>query len=504
MEPDVGPEPPDSLPDPDTGSFFLIGADDEEPPPRRRRGGSTSPEESPGSRRFGRNRSSDRPAPPAPKGTDSRGGPDSTNGPPSDDGPPSESDDAAPGAGIRDPGRATRLSKRSSRGAGTKDRATVRRQRRRRRRRVLAVMAISNLAVIGIGGTYALLRNRLDQIQRITVDGLAPVVTGEPVNLLLVVTDGTGTSLVALLAADMGAGPSNVVGADARSTPVATGESLSDVYRQAGPSGLVEVLGPTLGAPIHHYVEVTVGQASAVVDAVDGVLVSDEMGTGCAQIDGLAAAELLRADPTTAVVRRQTDLVTGALAAGFAAHPLEEPARLRRLLSGGLAGVAFDRSLGNGDLGAISRAVQDPGTGVSAVPVVRLPASVPVAEPVVQIRVRVLNGTDTSGVASRTALELTAAGYAIAGTGDAPAPAAITSVRAAPGRQSDADALVANLVTAASAGEDLLLVDADLELIIGDDFDGLRPGAAAPVPEVEAPAVTEAPATVIRGCAQVG
>ncbi|MCK1794714.1 LCP family protein [Streptomyces sp. XM4193] len=89
-----------------------------------------------------------------------------------------------------------------------------------------------------------------------------------------------------------------------------------------------------------------------------------------------------------------------------------------------------------------------------------------------QIRVNVLNGTDTAGKAAEVAEQLRAAGFQVATTGNAPTPTERTTIGYPQGLRSHASVLsgrVPGSDTKAGGG-----VPGVLTLTIGDDFRGLR------------------------------
>jgi len=101
------------------------------------------------------------------------------------------------------------------------------------------------------------------------------------------------------------------------------------------------------------------------------------------------------------------------------------------------------------------------------------------------IRIRVLNGTGTSGQATEAAQGLTKASFNVAGTGDADSFRYIKSViRYGSGQLGSAQALQPYVEGGAQLREDLTLRDVNLVLITGADFGAIRatgtPGAGAP------------------------
>jgi hypothetical protein len=95
------------------------------------------------------------------------------------------------------------------------------------------------------------------------------------------------------------------------------------------------------------------------------------------------------------------------------------------------------------------------------------------------VQVRVLNGNGGSGVASSTAVSLENVGFQVNGTGDADAfTYDKTTIRYAPGAQDKAQLLKSYLSAGATLQPDSTLGTADVALVVGADFTGVRPGPA--------------------------
>ena len=103
-------------------------------------------------------------------------------------------------------------------------------------------------------------------------------------------------------------------------------------------------------------------------------------------------------------------------------------------------------------------------------------ASAPAPAPTVapsSVRVQVLNGVGTSGLAGTAATELQGAGFVVAGTGNADsADYATTVIRHAPGDEALAQAL-ADRVPGAGTQEDAGAVRGTVQLVLGADWQGL-------------------------------
>ena len=110
-----------------------------------------------------------------------------------------------------------------------------------------------------------------------------------------------------------------------------------------------------------------------------------------------------------------------------------------------------------------------------------------------EVKVRVLNGVGTAGLAGRTAASLTGAGYEVADKGDAPALAPKTTITYGAGQLAKAQLVQSTLLGPAIMREDATLKTVDVNLLIGADFTGLKPTVGAAAPTTVAPTTTAAP-----------
>jgi hypothetical protein len=109
------------------------------------------------------------------------------------------------------------------------------------------------------------------------------------------------------------------------------------------------------------------------------------------------------------------------------------------------------------------------------------------------VRVRVLNGVGTAGLAGRTATSLTGAGYVVVDKGDAPALAPKTTITYGTGQLAKAQSVQSTLAGPAVLKEDATLKSADVNLLLGADFTGLKAGVGAAGTTTLAPTTTAAP-----------
>ena len=129
-------------------------------------------------------------------------------------------------------------------------------------------------------------------------------------------------------------------------------------------------------------------------------------------------------------------------------------------------------------------------TTVAGAPTTTAPASG--AKPA-DVKVRILNGVGTAGLAARTATTLTGAGYVVADKGDAPAPAPKTTITYGTGQLAKAQLVQGTLAGPAILKEDATLKSVDVNLLLGADFTGLKPTVGAAAPTTVAPTTTAAP-----------
>ncbi len=321
---------------------------------------------------------------------------------------------------------------------------------------------------------------------------------------------------------------------------------INEAIQLGGPELLVETIQAYLGIPINHYAQVDFQGFGRLVDAIDGVQIyfpnavrDDRSGLsvpepGCVTLDSRNALGFVRSrayqefvdgrwrtDPTGDLgrIRRQQQFIIAALERSVD-RGLRNPVTLDELIDSTLDAVTIDDTLDGGDLLALGRSfrrfdpqsldvhqlpVEDDTIGGAAV--LRLVTRE--ADPVLDIfrnrdvtvlreesvRVRILNGTGTPGEASDASAALRAAGFAIAGTGDAPRLGVErTEVLHPAGAEAAAD-----LVRRWLAGDVEVVEDDtvdDVTVVTGADWQGLR---TEPLPAADAdvqPPTTLAPPPV--------
>jgi polyisoprenyl-teichoic acid--peptidoglycan teichoic acid transferase len=323
-------------------------------------------------------------------------------------------------------------------------------------------------------------------------------------------------------------------------------QRINVAVQVGGPSELVETIESYLAIPINHYVQVDFAGFQDLVGAIGGVPVyfpdparDRNSGlsvpeAGCVNLDGEQALAYVRArafqtyvdgswrtDPTGDLGRisRQQDFIRRALRHAVD-RGLRNPLTLDELIDVGLDSVVVDDVLTADDifdLGGRFRTFNpetldlyalpvydDTVGGASIVRMVDLEA-----QPILDlfrgldagdvepggVRVMVLNGSGRAGEAVSTAEALASAGFGVAGTGEADAfGLERTTVRYAPGQLPAADLVARWLVSGAELvevpGEEL---GADVVLVTGTDYAGLRTEPEASTTSTTEPTTTTAP-----------
>ena len=315
--------------------------------------------------------------------------------------------------------------------------------------------------------------------------------------------------------------------------PLASGGSnrINTAIEIGGPEDLIDTVEQYLGIPINHYVQVDFAGFRGLVSVIDGVKVWFDKPArdrrsglsveqpGCVKLDPAQALAYVRSrhyesfsnggwrtDPTGDLGRisRQQDFIVRALRRAVD-RGIRNPVTLDNLVDAALETVTVDdklkgddivdlgrrfRSFSPDDLDLYTLPVEDDTIGGAAV--LRL-LDRP-AQPVLDlfrgtdqatitpdgVRVKVLNGSGVPGQAGVARDALVAAGFTSAGTGEADSfEVGRTVVRYAAGQGQAAD-LVARYLTAGAVLEEVTsAIGADVVVITGADFAGVR---SAPAP----------------------
>jgi len=234
-------------------------------------------------------------------------------------------------------------------------------------------------------------------------------------------------------------------------------------------------------------------------------------------------------------IERQQDFIRRMMKKALSSG-ISNPLTLNRLIGVGVRDVTFDSALSTKDLTALGRRFSsldpdrvvlrtlptDPAdingksvlklqtaqaqpmidllngkTTVDGIPTTTVPAPTTTApassvKPA-DVRVRVLNGVGTAGLAGRTATSLTGAGYVVVDRGDAPALAPQTTVSYGSGQLAKAQSVQSTLAGPAVLKEDPTLKSADVNLLLGADFAGTKADVGAAAPTTVAPTTTAPP-----------
>lgn len=338
--------------------------------------------------------------------------------------------------------------------------------------------------------------------------------------------------------------------------PLASGgrQRINAAIEIGGPEELIDTIEEYLGIPINHYVQVDFAGFRDLVAVIDGVEVYFENAArdrnsglnveqpGCVMLSPDQALAYVRArhyqtfrsgrwrtDPTGDLGRisRQQDFIVRALRRAVD-KGIRNPVTLDNLVDAALDTVTVDDLLRaddivdlasrfrsfNPDLLDLYALPVENGT-VGGASILRLVDTE--AQPILDlfrgtdaaavtpdgVRVRVLNGSGRPGEAGRASDALVAAGFTSAGTGEAERfGIARTVVRYPAGQAAAADLVARHLVAGAALEEVSGSVGADVVLVTGVDFAGIR---TTPVPATStttshtSSTTTTAPSTTSSG-----
>jgi polyisoprenyl-teichoic acid--peptidoglycan teichoic acid transferase len=323
-------------------------------------------------------------------------------------------------------------------------------------------------------------------------------------------------------------------------------DKVNSAFSIGGPPLLIRTIKEALGIEINHYVEIDFTGFERIVDTIGGVEVfaeypaKDEMTgldipkAGCNELDGYQALAFVRsryyetwergrwvsgANSDIDRIARQQDFIRRIMKKAVSSG-LGNPLTLNRLIGIGVDNVKVDQQMSTKDITTLARRFRsvDPDSvdmitlpttdgfaGEAAVQFLdtaraqefidRLNGVAPPPPPPASMRpsevaVMVLNGNGRDGGASLAAASLSQAGFRVASTGDALAYDYTRSiVQYAPGQKAKAEFLRGSLVAGATIEEDKTLAasGADLALVLGADFAGLKATAPA-APATTAPA----------------
>jgi len=320
---------------------------------------------------------------------------------------------------------------------------------------------------------------------------------------------------------------------------------------QGGPERLINTINEDFGIPINHYIEINFFAFRSVVQAIGGVPVYfstpvrdlksllDIEQTGCVTLDPSQALAFVRSrayeyfqgarwhtDPTGDLGRisRQQFFIRKVIQRAID-KGARNPAVLNDLINAGTRALHLDPSLTPGDLVTLGQRFKDfnpgnldtysvPTTGATIHGASVLLLKTDEAEPIFDLFrgvdanapdstvVLVQNGTPTAGTATRAADDLRHAGFSVPpeNVGDADRfDYAQTVVRYLPGNEAKAQQVASYLVKPPVLEETNFIVGADVVVVVGPDWQGVRsqPGPPPPLPTT-APTTT-APTTTVKG-----
>jgi LCP family protein required for cell wall assembly len=322
-------------------------------------------------------------------------------------------------------------------------------------------------------------------------------------------------------------------------------DKVNASFSIGGPQLLIQTIKDALGISINHYVEVDFTGVQRIVDAIGGIKVyadapaKDEMtgldlpAVGCNELDGYQALAYVRSryyetwergrwvygtNSDIDRIARQQDFIRRMMKKAVSSG-LGNPLTLNRLINIGVQNVKVDQAMSTKDITNVVRKFRsiDPDTvdmltlpttdgmvGEAAVQFLDLakaqefidrlngvekpPVTAPAVRPA-DIAVKVLNGNGGEASASLAAAALSQAGFRIAATTNAGSyDYTRTLIQYAPGQEAKAQVLSSTLAAGAKVEEDRTLAGADVALVLGADYTGLRSTASSVATTSQAPA----------------
>jgi polyisoprenyl-teichoic acid--peptidoglycan teichoic acid transferase len=321
--------------------------------------------------------------------------------------------------------------------------------------------------------------------------------------------------------------------------PKYKGLQLINQSFEDGPQGVINAIKSNFGVPINHYAEIGFDGFRKMVDAIGGVRMyipapsRDKMtgldikSAGCQTLDGTEAlawvrsryyqyyeAGKWRSDPTADLGRisRQQDFIRRLMAQAVEKGALN-PIRANHLADAAMANLTVDSTFDVKDGLRLVQAFRP--VGAAGIEMVALPTKpdgahllvAPAAQPILarlrgetpppaggeasaaatapkiapaDVKVRVLNGTGTPGVAGDTSAALGQAGFSPSGSGDADKFGyAKTEIRYNPAAQAKAALLARYLGGVGKLVADPTVRGPDVVLVVGSDWKGVTPPPAA-------------------------
>ena len=332
-------------------------------------------------------------------------------------------------------------------------------------------------------------------------------------------------------------------------------EDRINVAVQGGADRLVATISENFDIPVHHFAEIDFVGFQGLVDAIDGVTIpfpapvrdhDRETGTnptgldipepGCIRLNGGQALAYVRSrhyeqlvggqwqpDPAGDLnrIQRQQDFIRRTFHQTLS-KGLLDPRRVDRLLSVAIRNVSLDDTLGWRDLGDLAGEFRSltpdslqsyvlptsPDTTAAGAQVLRLDRAAaepifdvfrghttePATTPASSVRVQVLDASGRNGEVRAAAFRLAAAGFSVPEVGTLPERLDSTRLRFGDGREQAAEIVAARLSPRPMVVNDPTVLDVDVVLDIGRDWDRvLAPDEVAPAPPAEPTTTTETP-----------
>ena len=313
-------------------------------------------------------------------------------------------------------------------------------------------------------------------------------------------------------------------------------DKINASFSIGGPQLLIRTIREALGIDINHYVEVDFAGFERIVNTVGGVNVYvdhpardpmtglDIPKAGCNELDGYQALAFVRsryyetyergrwvsgANSDIDRIARQQDFIRRIMKKAVSSG-LSNPLTLNRLIDIGVQNVRVDQQMSTKDITTVARRFRsiDPDTvdmltlpttdGFAGGAAVQILDTAKAQEYIdrlngidrqqvsgqpADVAVKVLNGNGADASASRAASALQQAGFRIALTCDAPSyDYEKTVISYAPGQQAKANLLKNVLAAGGTLQQDASLTDADVALVLGADYAGLRAGTPTAPP----------------------
>ena len=429
-----------------------------------------------------------------------------------------------------------------------------------------------------VGSSYAYLRWRFNQVNKINIDELEDDKPGEPMNVLLIGTDSraniaeedrakfcerpdcsdqTGparTDTMMILHIDPKQKKAAILSIprDLSVTIADTNRTdrINTAFTTGGRERLIKTIQGSLGVQVNHYAEVDFVGFKAIVDAVGGVEIPfpspardlfsnlDIKTAGCVKLDGTQALAYARSrhyqqldggrwsaeDPRADIgrIERQKVFIQRMMHKAVS-QGLRNPFKLNRLVGIGIDHVTIDDELSTKDIRKLAerfRSLDPEKVDLLTLPTTNIGTgsnyqgeqlSQPLAQVLIDrvngvdstqpggtlsvkpsdVRVRVLNGAGTTGLAAKVSSDLSAQQFNVVDKGDADNfNYARSVVRYRSDQLAKAQLLQRTLVSGAQLVKDDTLASVDVALVIGRDYSGVQAAPDSVTPTSTAPTTT--------------